>query len=160
MELTWEKNLPSDLLERWPKAPSGEPEKAVFLCNIKAVDLADELKINMLEAYGIPCLRDYPGNGSFGKVVLGMSGQGTDIYVPESRLEEARNLCTAEPEEEEQYNDGYLAIPEEWVDGECFLLRAFGDSMRGAGVDLEKPEPVAAALDYFGTIVDRLEKLC
>ncbi len=102
MELTWEKSLPSDLLERWPKAPSGEPEKAVFLCNIKAVDLADELRINMLEAYGIPCLRDYPGNGSFGKVVLGMSGQGTDIYVPESRLEEARNLCTAEPEEEEQ----------------------------------------------------------
>ena len=34
------------------------------------------------------------------------------------------------------------------------------DIMRGAGVDLEKPEPVAAALDYFGTIVDRLEKLC
>ena len=34
------------------------------------------------------------------------------------------------------------------------------DIMRGAGVDLEKPEPVAAALDYFGTIIDRLEKLC
>ena len=34
------------------------------------------------------------------------------------------------------------------------------DIMRGAGVNLEKPEPVAAALDYFGTIVDRLEKLC
>ena len=34
------------------------------------------------------------------------------------------------------------------------------DIMRGAGVDLEKPDPVAAALDYFGTIVTRLEKLC
>ena len=31
------------------------------------------------------------------------------------------------------------------------------DIMRGAGVDLEKPEPVADALDYFGTIIDRLE---
>ncbi len=39
------------------------------------------------------------------------------------------------PEEEEQWNDGYLAIPEEWVDGECFLLRAFGDSMKDAGVE-------------------------
>ena len=101
MDLTWEKSLPSDLLERWPKTLSGEPEKAVFLCNCKALDLSDELRINMLEAYGIPCLRDYPGNGSFGKVVLGMSGQGTDIYVPESRLEEARSLLAAEAEEPE-----------------------------------------------------------
>ena len=77
------------------------PEKAVFLCNCKAPDLFDELRINMLEAYGIPCLRDYPGNGSFGKVILGMSGQGTDIYVPESKLEEARNLCAADPEEQD-----------------------------------------------------------
>ena len=59
MELSWGKGLPSDLLERWPKTPSGEPEKAVFFCNCKAPNLDDELKINMLEAYGIPCLRDY-----------------------------------------------------------------------------------------------------
>ena len=100
MELSRGKSLPSELPERWPKLPSGEPERAVFLCNRKAVDLSDELQINMLEAYGIPCLRDYPGDGSFGKVVLGMSGQGTDIYVPESMLEEARGLCEAEAEEE------------------------------------------------------------
>ena len=31
-----------------------------------------------------------------------MSGQGTDIYVPESRLEEARSLCAAQPEEAEE----------------------------------------------------------
>lgn len=102
MELSWGKRLPADLLERWPKMPSGDPEKAVFLCNCKALDYNDELKINMLEAYGIPCLRDYPGDGGFGKVVLGMSGLGTDIYVPESKLEEARALCAAEPEEQEQ----------------------------------------------------------
>ena len=102
MELSWGKSLPSDLQERWPKTAAGEPEKAVFLCNCRAPDLTDEIMINMLEAYGIPCLRDYPGNGSFGKVVLGMSGQGTDIYVPESKLEEARSLLAAEPEEPEQ----------------------------------------------------------
>ena len=44
-------------------------------------------------------------------------------------------IICGSPAEEEQYNDGYLAIPEEWVDGECFLLRTFGDSMRDAGVD-------------------------
>lgn len=101
MELSWGKSNPSDLMERWPKTSSGDPEKAVFLCNCKALDLSDELKINMLETYGIPCLRDYPGDGSFGKVVLGMSGQGTDIYVPESMLAEAKNLLIAEPEEQE-----------------------------------------------------------
>ena len=93
--------LSEELLKRWPCDPSGAPEKAAFLCNCKAQDLGDELRINMLEAYGIPCLRDYPGDGSFGKVVLGMSGQGTDIYVPESKLEEARNLLAAEPDEQE-----------------------------------------------------------
>ena len=102
MELYLGKNLPSDLLERWPKTPSGEPEKAVFLCNCKASDLDDVLKINMLEAFGIPCMRDYPGDGSFGKVVLGMSGNGTDIYVPESMLEDAQNLCNAEPDEQDE----------------------------------------------------------
>lgn len=39
------------------------------------------------------------------------------------------------PEEERQYNEGYLALPEEWVNGECFLLRAKGDSMIGVGVE-------------------------
>ena len=39
------------------------------------------------------------------------------------------------PEEEEQHNEGYLAIPEEWVDGECFLLKAKGDSMVDIGVN-------------------------
>ena len=45
------------------------------------------------------------------------------------------SIICGTPEEEEQWNDGYLALPEEWVNGECFLLRAFGDSMRGAGVE-------------------------
>ena len=63
----------------------------------------DELKINMLEAYGIPCLRLYPGDGSFGRVVLGMSGLGTDIYVPESMLEDAQALCS--PVTDETYEE-------------------------------------------------------
>ena len=29
-------------------------------------------------------------------------GQGTDIYVPESMLEDARNICTAQPDEPEE----------------------------------------------------------
>ncbi len=45
------------------------------------------------------------------------------------------SIICGTPEDEEQYNEGYLAIPEEWVDGECFLLRAKGDSMVDIGVN-------------------------
>ena len=101
-ELSWGRHMPHDLLSRWPKDESGELEQPAFLCNCGPQDLNDELKINMLEAYGIPCLRIFPGDGSFGRVVLGMSGLGSDIYVPESMLEDARALCTPAPDEEEQ----------------------------------------------------------
>ena len=44
------------------------------------------------------------------------------------------SIICGSPEEEEQQNDGYLALPEEWVKGKCFLLRTKGDSMTGAGI--------------------------
>ena len=37
-------------------------------------------------------------------------------------------------EEEQQQSPEYLALPVEWVDGNCFLLRAKGNSMIGIGV--------------------------
>lgn len=39
------------------------------------------------------------------------------------------------PDEQEEHIKGYLAIPEEWIDGECFILEAYGDSMADIGVD-------------------------
>ena len=39
------------------------------------------------------------------------------------------------PEEQEEHITGYLAVPEEWIDGECFLLEAYGDSMIDIGID-------------------------
>ena len=54
--------------------------------------MQDELLVNMLEAYGIPAIKNYPGDGEFGKVILGMSGLGTDLFVPESMYEDAVNL--------------------------------------------------------------------
>ncbi len=95
----WGKALSSRLYERWPKDCRGQPEEPAFLCTCASVDLRDELMINMLEAYGIPCLRIYPGNGSFGKLVLGISGHGVEIHVPTSLLEDAQALCRAETEE-------------------------------------------------------------
>ena len=39
------------------------------------------------------------------------------------------------PEEHEGLVEGYVALPEEWLGGDCYLLRADGDSMTGAGID-------------------------
>lgn len=97
-ETDWGRTHLSRLYEHWPKNDRGEPEAPALLCNCKSLDFSDELRINMLEAYGIPCLRIYPGDGSFGKLILGISGQGVDIYVPASLLEEAQALCDAEIE--------------------------------------------------------------
>lgn len=94
----WGRASGEPLLDRWPRDAQGEPETPALLCNCKSLDLGDELKINMLEAYGIPCLKRYPGDGSFGKLILGMSGHGVDIYVPQSMLEDAQTLCEAQPE--------------------------------------------------------------
>ena len=98
----WSRSLPGGLLERWPKDECGEPEEPVLLTTAINLNLFDEMTINMLEAYGIPCLRRYPGDGSFGKVVLGMSGQGTEIFVPKSMLEDAAALVSGVGIEEEE----------------------------------------------------------
>lgn len=98
----WSRSLPGGLLERWPKDASGEPEEPVLLTTAINLNLYDEMTINMLEAYGIPCLKRYPGDGSFGKVVLGMSGQGTEIYVPRSMLEDAAALVSGVGIEEKE----------------------------------------------------------
>ena len=45
------------------------------------------------------------------------------------------SVICGSPEEEEQQNPEYLALPEEWISGDCFLLRAKGDSMTDIGVD-------------------------
>ena len=98
----WSRSLPGGLLERWPKDERGEPEEPVLLTTAINLNLFDEMTVNMLEAYGIPCLKRYPGDGSFGKVVLGMSGQGTEIYVPRSMLEDAAALVSGVGIEEEE----------------------------------------------------------
>ena len=95
-EMVWGRNANGRLLDRWPRHLNGEPEEAVFLTRKSSLDMSDELTVNMLEAYNIPCLKVYPGDGAFGKLVLGMSGQGTDILVPKSRYEEAKDLINCD----------------------------------------------------------------
>ena len=96
----------NDLLERWPKDETGAFEPPAYLTDAVEAGGEAELLCQMLRSYGIPVLRRYDKDGTLGKVVLGFSGYGVQLYVPASRLEEARELMNpvdtaAEAEKEE-----------------------------------------------------------
>jgi len=97
----WAKEDHIPLIDRWPKKEDGSPVEPEMLLHVDAIDMQDTLTINMLEAYGIPCFRGYPGDGSFGKIILGMSGQGVDIFVPSTMSEDARQLLQGEIDHDE-----------------------------------------------------------
>ena len=82
LKAEWGRSLPGDLLKRWPRDADGELVPPALLTKCTGVDMDDVLLVNMLEAYGIPCLKNYPGDGQFGKIMLGMSGYGVEILVP------------------------------------------------------------------------------
>ena len=97
----WGRQLPGELYERWPKDESGTPEAPVYLCHCKGLNMDETMLINRMEAFGIPCLRQYPNNGEFGKLILGLSGTGVDVFVPASLWADACELLR-EPEESEE----------------------------------------------------------
>lgn len=91
VKLTWGKTE-NDLLQRWPKSADGTPEEPALLTVAMDTNAETDMLCAMLRSYDIPVLRKYEGEGSFGKIVLGMLGGGTWLYVPSSMLEDAKNL--------------------------------------------------------------------
>ena len=89
--LSWGRRK-NDLQQRWPKSADGTPEKPVFLVDSTEEANAADMTIEMLRAYGIPAMKQYAEDGALGKVILGTPGCGVALYVPESMLEDARNL--------------------------------------------------------------------
>ncbi len=58
------------------------------------------------------------------------------------------------PEDNRQEIQGYVAIPEEWLDGDCYLLRTSGDSMIDIGIDDGDLVLIKCAKDaYDGQVV-------
>ena len=91
--------LPGKLFEAWPKDEKGAPVPPRFLIHCSSLDMEYVMLVNMLQAYGIPALVQHPGDGDFGKVMLGMSGTGSVIYVPETLYDDAKVLMEAESDE-------------------------------------------------------------
>ncbi len=105
-EAKWNFGFSQDKDEpKWPDGPDGKPEKAVFLVHTGDFGSAGEMTEAMIRSFGIPVISNFPGDGSLGRVVLGFSGYGRELYVPESRLELARELLrapNAEPEDADE----------------------------------------------------------
>lgn len=99
-KLTWGRTIPGELLKKWPYDDQGEPIRPAFLMHCTETDMEDRVVLSLLEAYGIPAVRTYTNDGEFGKVILGMSGTGVELYVPETMLEDAKNLLEEVPEDD------------------------------------------------------------
>ena len=86
----------------WPKDAAGQDEKAVLLKQTFDSAADADTVISLRSAYGVPCFKYYDREGGAGKVINGFSGFGVSLYVPVSRLEEAQELLTAQPVEDEE----------------------------------------------------------
>lgn len=95
----FERRKKKRLKDVWPRREDGSFIPPARLAHVGGKPMDEQILLSMLEAYGIPAVTQYPNDGSFGKIVLGMSGGGTEIFVPETMLEEARQLLAAEADE-------------------------------------------------------------
>ena len=96
----WGRREYGKTFDAWPRDGKGETVPPAFLTHCGPLDMEAEMIQSMLESYGIPSLRMLPGDGAFGELILGMSGNGVDIYVPCTLLEEAQDLLKGEPDDD------------------------------------------------------------
>ena len=96
---------------------------------LEYMDMSKSVGYRYLTRLGERGIVTYSGKGT-----LSVNGQ-EKMKSHFRRLPILGDVICGSPEEHEQHIDGYLAVPEEWVDGECFLLRAYGDSMIDLGIE-------------------------
>ncbi len=96
----WGRHEYGKLFDAWPKDAQGQPGTPAYLTRCSPLDFEAQMVQSMLEAYGIPSIRHLPGDGAFGELIVGMSGSGIDILVPETLLADAEALMKGEPDED------------------------------------------------------------
>lgn len=69
-----------------------------------------------------------------GKDTLSIPGQDT-MRMDFCRVPVLGGIPCGHPDEHTQLVEGYVALPSNWGGRDCYLLRAEGDSMTGAGID-------------------------
>ena len=96
----WGRREYGKTFDAWPRDEKGEPVRPALLTHCGPLDMEAEMIQSMLESFGIPSIRMLPGDGAFGELILGMSGNGVDIYVPCTMLDEAQDLLKGEPDDD------------------------------------------------------------
>ena len=76
----------------WPQGPGGRPEPEALLETAPDLESYAGLLLSRLEAAGIPARTNLSQRGGVGRLFGGFSLSGVEIYVPVSRLEEAKAL--------------------------------------------------------------------
>lgn len=89
VEAEWGKTGEGD--PAWPET-DGVPEEPALLTTATNIGSDGTMLSALLRAFGVPVMEHYPQNGIFGKILLGFSAFGVELYVPKSRLELARSL--------------------------------------------------------------------
>lgn len=97
----WGFSKKKKITDIWPKKEDGEMVAPVFLMHAGGNPLDTEITLSLLDAYGIPAVCQYPNDGEFGNLIIGYAAGGVDIFVPETLLEEAKGLLSAEVVEED-----------------------------------------------------------
>ena len=86
----------------WPKGDDGKPVPPAFLTHLAAVGLEGQIAVSLLESAEIPVVTQHPNDGDFGRIIIGVSGTGVDLYVPATFLEDAREMLDGRFECEEE----------------------------------------------------------
>ena len=100
--LDWTRDLPGKMAEKWPKDEQGNFVEAAYLTTCTQLDLGDAIVTGRLDSFDIPYVKKYPHYGGFGNLMLGISAEGVDIFVPATMLEDAKNILEGEAEDEEE----------------------------------------------------------
>jgi hypothetical protein len=90
------------ITDRWPKKENGDMIAPAFLMHAGGNPLDTEMTLSLLEAYDIPAVCQYPNDGEFGKLIIGYAAGGVDIFVPETLLEDAKDILSAEVVDEDE----------------------------------------------------------
>ena len=91
----WDMNK-SALRGVWPKNEQGEFIAPALLTHTAGNELESQLVRSLMESFNIPTVCEYPNDGVVGNIILGHAGGGVDIFVPETMLEDAKNILNAD----------------------------------------------------------------
>ncbi len=120
-------NKMAEFIYRYVREHNGESPK--FGEILKYMEMSNSVGYRYLTT-----LRDRGIIKYSGKDTLAIKGQEA-MKTAFRRVAIVGSIVCGSPEDNRQNIQGYVAIPEEWADGDCYLLRTSGDSMTDIGID-------------------------